>query len=283
MTIKMDILRNAARVNAFAARMIGNGFVNFLISSLINDHSLVQKIDTPSGSLSFWCPSETSWWRAKTLLTKEPETIEWIDGFDDGDVFWDIGANVGVYSLYAALRPGIRVLAFEPSPFNYHALCKNVLINSFSDKISAYCLAFSNKSVLDKLRMWTLEIGGALSNFGEEEVDWGSEYRHVHEIGMLGFAMDDFIGYYDPPFPNHIKIDVDGIEALIIRGGNRVLSDKRLRSVSIELDENRMDEIMHVSELLIKAGLMLKHRKHSIEIDKSPFASVFNYLFVRSN
>jgi len=42
-----------------------------------------------------------SGWRFKTLFEKEPETIDWINSFRKEDVFWDIGANVGIYSIWA--------------------------------------------------------------------------------------------------------------------------------------------------------------------------------------
>ena len=54
-----------------------------------------------------------------------------------------------------------------------------------------------------------------------------------------------------------------------------------MRSVSIELDEKRSDELDQVSNLLAGAGLKFKHLRHSAAVDVSPFASVYNYLFVR--
>jgi hypothetical protein len=74
----------------------------------------VVKIETRWGVVKFLCVDPLLEYRARTLLEKEPETIAWIDTFADGDVQRDIGANVGVYSLYAALR-GHEVLSFEPS------------------------------------------------------------------------------------------------------------------------------------------------------------------------
>ena len=65
----------------------------------------------------------------RELVGREPETIDWIDGFEVPCTFWDIGANVGAYTLYAALRPGISTLAFEPSPASYAALCRNIEVN----------------------------------------------------------------------------------------------------------------------------------------------------------
>ena len=55
---------------------------------------IIEHVDTPRGRLAFYCLGDLALWRARTLLTKEPETIEWIDSFRPGDVFWDVGANV---------------------------------------------------------------------------------------------------------------------------------------------------------------------------------------------
>ena len=54
--------------------------------------------------ISFFTPSELIKWRVKTILDKEPETISWINEFKDRSIFWDIGANVGLYSIYAASK-----------------------------------------------------------------------------------------------------------------------------------------------------------------------------------
>lgn len=107
---------------------------------------------TDAGVIRFWCHGKLPEWRARTLLTKEPETIRWIDGFSPGDTFWDIGANVGVYSLYAAKR-GARVLSFEPSPGNYYLLSRNIEINALDEAIAAYCIAFASASGLDTFYM----------------------------------------------------------------------------------------------------------------------------------
>ena len=83
---------------------------------LLADLPPVKTVQTPWGPLRFVCAGETAWWRAEHLLDKEPETLDWIRGFADGDVLWDVGANVGAYALLAGRRSGVRVLAFEPAP-----------------------------------------------------------------------------------------------------------------------------------------------------------------------
>src|SRR5262245_6771935 len=69
----------------------------------LND-GMIERTPIPGGSIRFYAPTPLLRSRAATVLSKEVDTIRWIDGFKKGDVFWDIGANVGVYSLYACAR-----------------------------------------------------------------------------------------------------------------------------------------------------------------------------------
>jgi len=78
--------------------------------------------------LKWYCPSFEEMWRAETLYEKEPETIAWINTMPVGSVLWDIGANVGTYSLYALSR-GIRVVCFEPDNRVNAILEKNLELN----------------------------------------------------------------------------------------------------------------------------------------------------------
>ena len=54
--------------------------------------------------LKFVVPNQVCEFRALTFSTKEPETLEWIDSIPDGSILWDIGANVGLYTCYAAKK-----------------------------------------------------------------------------------------------------------------------------------------------------------------------------------
>ena len=229
----------------------------------------------------FFCPGKIPEWRAKTLLTKEPETIEWINGFNKSEVLWDIGANVGVFSLYAALR-GLQVLAFEPSPSNYYLLSKNIEINNFDSKISAYCMALNNETKLDFFYMANSDLGGALNSFGEAR-DWqGKVFNAQLKQSMIGFSLDNFIEKFDPPFPNHIKLDVDGIEDSIIKGAKNSLGDKRLKSVLVELDTERKEYTKEVVDTMSDSGLKLFKKEHAAMFENGIFRNVYNHIFVRS-
>lgn len=90
-------------------------------------------------------PSETARLRAKPAPTREADTLEWTDGFDGNDVLWDIGSNVGVFSLYAAKVSGVKVVAFELLPWNFPTLIANLGLNGLHDRVSAFCLGITDK------------------------------------------------------------------------------------------------------------------------------------------
>ncbi|MEE9473462.1 MAG: FkbM family methyltransferase, partial [Acidimicrobiia bacterium] len=173
-------------------------------------------VQTPAGTLKFRSLNHLLLFRAETLLTKEPETIEWINAFEEGSVFWDIGANVGVYSLYAALKANCIVLGFEPAAFNYNILNRNIELNEMDETVTALCIAFGDSTRLDRFYMSSTEEGSALHSFGAA-TDWPGTPLPAHfRQGMIGLSIDEFVERYAPPVPNYIKIDVDGIEDKII-------------------------------------------------------------------
>lgn len=241
---------------------------------------LIERVETRRGTITLYCLGDLSVWRARTLLTKEPETIEWIDGFADGDVFWDVGANVGLYSVYAAINRRVTVLSFEPSASNYMLLNRNIEINGLSDYVRAFCIAFADRTCADVLNMRTTELAGAMSTFAEATDHEGRSFKPQFQQGMIGFSIDDYIRSFSPPFPNRLKIDVDGIEDKIIAGAKSTLADPRLKSLSIELEAARAEQngVIHQIEA---GGLKLRSRRHAPEFDGGRFADVYNYQFHR--
>jgi FkbM family methyltransferase len=243
---------------------------------------VIEHTATKRGRIAFYCLGEVALWRARTLLTKEPETIEWIDSFRDGDVFWDIGANVGVYTLYAAITGKLDVLAFEPSASNYLLLNRNLEINRLSERVRAYCVAFAGETRIDALNMQSTQFGGAMSSFAEQRDYAGERFVPSFRQGAVGYTVDAFIATFNPPFPNHLKIDVDGIEDRIVAGANKTLADPRLRSLSIELEADREEYTKDVLARLAAAGLKLVSRRHAEMFEGGPFRNVYNYRLERA-
>jgi FkbM family methyltransferase len=243
----------------------------------------ITQTETPHGSIRFFAPSPVLASRAESLLTKEPDTIRWIDTMEKDSVFWDIGANVGVFSLYAACTRRLSVLAFEPSAPNFHSLARNVNLNQYGDRISAYCLALSGRTQLGTLNLASLAMGASMSEFGErgQLSKWLERESGVGCHGMVGFTIDDFIARFHPPFPNYIKIDVDGIEPAIIEGATRTLRDPRLKSLIVELSAgNNSEQDLGSIAALERSGLRLVSTG---EVQRTQAASGANHLFRRMN
>jgi FkbM family methyltransferase len=212
-------------------------------------------IAVENGVLRFSASTPTLYGRARSALTKEPDTIQWINGFRAGDVLWDIGANVGVFSLYAATRRNVQVLAFEPFAPNFAILSQNIFINGLEKRVVPYCVAFASTTELGVLNSPSREVGSSLHQFGtpgEVSPYWNGAVSNAQ--GVVGYTVDDFIAQFDPPFPTHIKLDVDGLEWPIVRGATKTLHDRRLRSVMAELNLNDVAELERVRNLFLAAG-----------------------------
>jgi len=197
--------------------------------------------------------------RAKTYSIKEPDTLDWLDRFEPDSCYFDIGANIGQYSLYPAKKYGksIRVFAFEPQSNNYYSLNKNIYINNLADIIASYCVAVSGKSEFSKLYIPKFIPGGNRSQFGREDIQH-MKIPTTHVQGMFGVTLDDLCEKWGFPYPNYMKIDVDGIEISILEGAGNVLKNQQLKSVIIELGTEK--EQQEAVALMQTAGFRIRHQ-----------------------
>jgi FkbM family methyltransferase len=160
----------------------------------------------------------------------EPYISEWIERcFADDEVFYDIGANVGTYSLIAAsvaLRRG-HIYAFEPAFSAYAVLCENVFVNGLGDRITTLPVALGATTGLETFRYSSLRPVAAKHNWPTGPV------AYTHRV--LTYRLDDLVRQLNLPLPHHIKIDVDGGEPDLLRGATEILSSPSLRSLIVEL------------------------------------------------
>lgn len=80
----------------------------------------------------------------------------------------------------------------------------------------------------------------------------------THIQGIFGVTLDDLCGKWKFPYPNYIKIDVDGIEISILEGAKSVLEHSDLKSVIVEL--GTIEEQEKAIFLMKQAGLEVKHK-----------------------
>lgn len=198
------------------------------------------RLETTHGSLRFRCASAEAVKAAARFVYDEPETVWWIDqvvGADD--CVWDVGANVGLYALYAARRLGAggEVIAFEPGADNYAALCRNVALNPTAASVRAYCVALADETRAATLHLTSQDAGRAAHVFGRAEEGLTAEAR-PHTQSALGFSADDFARQFGVRAPDHVKIDVDSIEERIVRGGAGVFAQARSLIVELNIGES---------------------------------------------
>lgn len=244
---------------------------------------VIDEVDTKYGKLKYYCMGWIPLWRSQTLYTKEPEMIEWIDKMEDDAILWDIGANVGLYSMYAGIK-GLKVFAFEPSALNTFLISKNIEVNGLKDNVSLFPIAVSDKNEFGYLNMTSTSLGGALNEFNETDIksvgDGAYKADVVFKQGMFAYSSDELIEKYNFDIPNYIKIDVDSIEDRIVYGADKTLFNQKVKGVFLELDETE-ERTQKLIDFLAKRGLMLKEKRQAELFKNSKFKTQFNYIFER--
>ena len=186
---------------------------------------------------------------AEHFFIDEPETLEWIDGFEDGQTFFDIGAGVGIYSLYAALNPALKVFSFEPNGFSFGLFLEHIRINNLSKQISPFCLALGQKTEIENLLFNQVSEGAGGSTFYKE-----FQERHkknpVFSQSVISFSVDEFVELFKISAPTHIKIDVDGLEPAIIAGAKKTLCG--VQSIMVEVELGNLDRKEESLDLPLK-------------------------------
>lgn len=251
-----------------------------LINYIDNDIKLAKH---GSASFQLYTPNQICNYRYSTFSNKEPEMLEWIEEYGGG-VFFDIGANIGIYSLfYTQVKKG-NVYSFEPSVFNLRQLAKNISINKLSKRITVVSNPLSERTGIAQFINGSTDEGGALSAFGVEYGYDGKPINGSVNYSVLGFSMDDlFEKKVLTEMPSLIKIDVDGIEHLILKGAIKTLRSQKLKSLFIEVNDDFKEQSQQVKAVLESVGFSLKEKRHSEMVDKSArFRQTYNQIWVKT-
>ena len=208
----------------------------FLEKLQLNIGKKRKKVFYKNNEYFFHVPNRINLWRTQTFLTKEPDTIRWIENFKVNSVFWDVGANIGLYSCFASRQKKAKTFAFEPSVFNLEVLSKNIYCNNLSDKIIIIPLSLTSETKISSFNMSKIEVGGARSSFSENYDEEGNVFNPVFKYNTLGISGNDIVKKFNIDKPDYIKIDVDGIEYLVLNGLSEILDDTS--SILIEVTES---------------------------------------------
>jgi FkbM family methyltransferase len=201
--------------------------------------------------------------RAERLFQKEKGTIAWLDReLGPDDVFFDIGANIGIYTVFAAKRisgSGL-VVAFEPHIPSASSLIENLFLNDVQQRARLVTAALTNENRLDTFNYYATHAASSSSQFGSFVAE-GRNFEPVFVELKSGSTLDSLCGSGLLPAPDVVKIDVDGNELHVLQGMRNVLgASHRPRSLQIELHINSKAEII---QLCIDAGYVLKEKHWS--------------------
>lgn len=238
-------------------------------------------IEIPGGKLTLPLPNEHVRGRIMTLKTKEPDTLAWLQTFSSDDIFYDIGANIGLYGIVATALRQCRVYAFEPEAQNFALLNRFIAYNHLADRVTAFSLALSDGFSLDYLHLNSVTAGFSHHSFGAE-VDHNLQPRVFPcRQGSVAMALDAVIAS-GLPQPTRIKIDVDGLEHKVVAGARQALANPALKSCLVEINTN-LPEHLAIIDMMVEWGFVYdrdqadQHRRRS-----GPNAGVGNFIFHRS-
>jgi FkbM family methyltransferase len=221
-------------------RLIYHPFINSILRGLTKPFksSLSPKYRLPpSGSISFQV-SEKKKVKLITNQTSYLTQLVYWNGYENFeysklfvnlikeiDHFWDIGANIGYYSLIAAkVNPNIKVVAFEPAPEPLHFLKRNVSVNKLSN-IRVESLALSDKN--GELTFY--EIKNQKYKYlkynlaGEGNAGSKTTGRNFSKTTVQGIKADDYLIGSSIGNIDLIKIDTEGTEHLILQNAESIL------------------------------------------------------------
>jgi FkbM family methyltransferase len=239
------------------------------------------ELEVEGKKLVFSTPSSFTRWRVESIFTKEPWTIEWLNELTSHDLLLDVGANVGMYTIWASAIRHSQVIAFEPESMNYSILNKNIMLNNLDQRVQAYSIGLSNTSEFCMLNMQDLRVGGSNHAAGEA-LNFNLQPMPINfRQGCVVFKLDDLIEKKNIPIPSRIKIDVDGFEHKVISGATKTLQNSQVTSLLIETNTN-LEEHKNMVRDLEDLGFKFSPAQVARAIRKSgPFQGLAEYVFRR--
>ena len=247
-----------------------------------------KKITILDQEIRFFTPNQLTEYRVNTFFTKEPDMLRWIDNFKKIDdlVFWDIGSNIGLYSIYNALKnKSSTTISFEPSTSNLRCLSRNIAINNLENRIKIFSLPLTNmENEFFLMNESHFTEGGALNTFGQDYNFEGKKFTPEMKYQLLGTTVNYLLDNKILDIPDYIKIDVDGIEHLILEGSNKYLKNKKIKSIIVEINENFNEQYKRVLAIMEKSEFKILQKEQGLELSNNrniKFQKTSNFIFIR--
>jgi FkbM family methyltransferase len=213
--------------------------------------------------------------RIDSYIDDEPFTVKWIESFTPRSIFFDVGSNIGGFSLITHfIESDIKTFSFEPNFKNFYTQVEAIRKNNIKN-IYPFNLAINDRDKFNNFIYDSVEIGSK-GNFGDElknqllNSEYGNPFKEGHSIvfetGILGVSLDSLVYRYNLPVPNYIKIDVDGNDFLVLKGAKKLLNENSLKEIFIEVDDkiydgNEVETFMSMYNFKLVKNIQVDTRK----------------------
>jgi len=232
-------------------------FCPWLIDSIM-DRKVYVKIPGENYQISYRHYGPGARWRASSSLTKEKNTIKWINSFQKGSNYLDVGASIGVFTLYPAKVLNCSVVAIEPSGLQFSRLCLNISDNKLGERVLPISAAVSSKNSINYYHMTKIGLDYGGGNSFDAIDARGTSYNSPFKQGIVTIKLDDIYHQFGPF--QYVKIDIDGHEEDCFMGAVDLFKCTELKSVLIELNEktdnyNKLIDFIHSNDFILDEKL----------------------------
>lgn len=190
------------------------------------------------------------------------------------DLFMDVGANVGTYTVLASAHVGCRTLAFEPVPATLALLRENLVLNGLLERVQSFGCAVGARAGTVPVTQGFDTVNHVLS---------GTDRRHLDTLEVKVVTLDEKAEQEGCPLL--VKIDVEGYETEVLGGMPEILAHQQCKALIIELNGSGerygyRDEQIH--RLLLGRGFRpFTYEPYARKLEQIPTYGACNTLYLR--
>lgn len=207
-------------------------------------------------------------------MNYETENLDFIDEINNNEVYFDVGACEGRFAIYA-VKKGAKVVAFEPESYNFRVLRENIAINQMEEsRLQTIHAGVGQKNGNAKIMIGQPWEGGhqkiILNEYNRGDLNF--DFQQSEEVQIV--SIDELVEAGTIPFPNYMKIDVDGSEMPFLLGAKKTLQNSKLKKIIFELSSS--DHLfVEIISILEKMGLK-EVARYQIPNESNLFNIVFS-------
>lgn len=203
----------------------------------------IGEVDYPGATIRVRVTADVERKRALRACAREPWTVRWIEEqLRPGDVMYDVGAGIGVYSIIAARR-GVTVVSFEASAPSYARMLENIALNGCQAAVTAISMAVADITGVAGFKYRSMEPAEGRHRLSRTAWDPGALAQGSARHPMCVMRLDDAIAQFRLPMPHHLRVDVGGHEIRVLRGAAALLTSGQVQSVLVATDAETWPDV----------------------------------------